>query len=62
MEGVSTVKVPKFEVLSITDLYGARPDLVEMYERPIAINKAIREGATEIPGLRIWWETQVSTR
>ncbi len=60
--GVTTREVWKFEVTNIHALYAAFPGLVKMEPCVNSINHIIREGARELPGLRIWSETQSTVR
>lgn len=62
VKGVTVAPVWRFEVLDVSALHQARPELVELSPRASAINSAIRDGAREIPGLRIWQESRVGVR
>lgn len=60
--GLTVSKVPRYEVVNLTALYSARPDLCKLEESASKINEAIRGGAKDVPGLKIWWETQSTVR
>ena len=60
--GVTVKDVWKHEVLDLHALYAANPALVRMEPNVAAINEAIRLGAREIPGLRIWSEVNQQVR
>jgi hypothetical protein len=52
----------QFEVLDVAALYSARPDLCKIEVRTAEVNAAIRGGARNLPGLRIWSETVAGVR
>jgi hypothetical protein len=52
----------KFELLDIAALHAARPDLTNIEPNGTAIRAALKAGARDVPGLRIWEETVVTTR
>lgn len=60
--GASVARPWQFEVLDLNALHAARPDLVEIVPRGRFIQDAIRNGVREIPGLRIWQDTQIRVR
>lgn len=60
--GLVVKSVCKFEVVNLEQLYKARPDLCRIEASTAAINEAMRAGAREIPGLRIWEETKTEVR
>jgi hypothetical protein len=60
--GLIVKEVWKFEVLSVDELYAANPGMVRMEANTAAINSALRAGAREIPGLRIWSEVETGVR
>lgn len=62
VKGVSVAPVWRFEVVDVVKPHQARPQLVDLSPRASAINAAIREGARQIPGLRIWQESRVGVR
>lgn len=62
VDGLVSRKVPKFEVTDPAALFAAKPELVALVPRTNEINAAIRAGLTEAPGIRIWWDTQVTVR
>lgn len=61
-EGLSMRSVPRFEVLDIHALYRARPDLVVLEPKTAMINQLVRDGLTQLAGLRIWMEQVASAR
>lgn len=61
-KGVSVSDVWRFEVLDLDALMKARRDLVRVEPNKEAINDAMRRGAREIPGLRIYSETVANVR
>lgn len=61
-EGVAVRTVKQFEVLDITALYQARPDLVDLCPNGPAIRVALRAGLQGAPGLRVWEETSAVVR
>jgi membrane protein involved in colicin uptake len=60
--GASVARPWQYEVTDADALYKARPDLVEIVPRARFILDAVRNGAREIPGLRIWQDTQIRVR
>lgn len=60
--GTATKDVWKFEVIDLEELYKSNPNLIRMEANVAAINDAIRNGAREIPGLRIWSEVTQQVR
>lgn len=56
--GVSTRKVPKFEVQDLAAAYAAHPELFTVEPKTAEINARVRAGMSEWPGVRIWWDTQ----
>lgn len=61
-KGMAVSEVWRFEVTDLNALLAARRDLVRVEANREAINDALRRGAREIPGLRIWSETQAKVR
>ena len=57
--GMVVRNVPKFEVL---DIWQVPRDFVRIEPHSSAILDAIRKGVTEIPGLKVWFETPVTAR
>lgn len=55
--GVQTRERWRFEVTDINALLQARPDLVKVEPKTAEINRAI-DGGKQIPGLRVWSESQ----
>jgi hypothetical protein len=51
-----------FEAVDVAALYAASPDLVELTPKRAAILARIREGAREIPGIRIYNDVKVGVR
>lgn len=60
--GLSVRDVWKFEVVNIHAVYAFDPELVRLEINTAAVNNAIRAGAREIPGLRIWSEVETGVR
>lgn len=60
VKGLSVKPVLKFEVVDIRRLHQFNPQFVELSAKASVINAAIKAGATDIPGLRIYED--VSTR
>lgn len=58
--GLSVKPVKKFEVVDLRRLYEFNPQFVELSAKASVINAALKAGATDIPGLRIYED--VSTR
>jgi len=61
-EGSVNVKVPKFCVLNIEQIFKNRPDLCTLEINIAAVNDAMRRGELDVPGLKTWWITEVRTR
>ena len=61
-EKMTVRTVWKHRVLNLAALYQARPELVRMEANTNAINAAIRGGDTQIAGLEIWEEPDISVR
>jgi len=62
VEGVSVKKVWRHEVVNIHHLYTNNPKLCRIEPNTNAINESIRNGARDIPGLRIWEEIDTNVR
>lgn len=60
--GLSTSALWTFEVTDLAALQAAEPNLVEVTVRKSSVQARIREGARQIPGLRIFQETKVNVR
>lgn len=62
-EGMIVKKVKKFRVVDARALYLARPDLCDIQVSASRVNAALRtEGATSLPGLEVWEETEATVR
>ena len=61
-EGQVVRDVWRFEVLDIRALVKVRPDLCRIEPDTTAINKELKFGAREIPGLRVWKETVATVK
>lgn len=62
IQGMTAKTVWLFEVLDIRVLHSARPDLCVLDVSTASVNDAIRAGAREIPGLRIYSEMHTIVR
>jgi hypothetical protein len=62
VDGMAVSEPWEFEVLDITALYAARPDLCTLAVSRSATKAAIKAGMIICPGLRIWKETKVGVR
>lgn len=59
-QGVAVRKEPRFEIINWKMVFASRPDFLNVTPRAAEILRAIRDGLTESPGIRIWWD-EVST-
>jgi hypothetical protein len=64
VQGVSSRKVPKYEVLNIHEVYQHNRTLCKIEASDAAVKAAIKSLAPgeSIPGLRVWWETTATVR
>jgi len=62
MKGQSNRNIPKVEIVDLHALYKARPELVDLSLKTTMVQALMREGVTELPGLKLSWEFQVSVR
>jgi len=60
--GLSVKPVKKFEVVDLRRLYEFNPQFVELSAKASVINAALKAGATDIPGLRIYEDVATRVR
>lgn len=60
--GMSVRKNPRFEVLDAAAVFAARPDLCKLEVLSSQVTARMRDGMTECPGLRLFWEEDTVVR